>query len=114
MAVTAARDDPRNVQLGLLTQTLNDTIDISAKQTAVLRSRVPIAMLRLVLVMSFALAVFVGVLFTHTRRTQIFLTLVLGVLMATAVTEVIDLDAPRSGMVRIDLTPLQTQIESMR
>jgi hypothetical protein len=38
----------------------------------------------------------------------------LGVLMATAVTEVIDLDVPRSGMVRIDLTPLQTQIESMR
>ena len=38
MAVTAARDDPRNVQLGLLIQSLNDTIDIAAKQSAALSS----------------------------------------------------------------------------
>jgi len=53
MAVTAARDDPRNVQLGLLIQSLNDTIDVAAKQSAALSSHVPVAMLRLELVVSF-------------------------------------------------------------
>jgi len=53
MVVTAARDDPRNVQLGLLIQSLNDTIDVAAKQSAALSSHVPVAMLRLELVVSF-------------------------------------------------------------
>ena len=114
IAVTAARDDPRNVQLGLLTQTLNDTMDIAARQSAALRSHVPVAMLRLELVVSFVLAMFWGTLFSPTRRVQIFLAIVLAVLFATVITTVIDLDLPQSGLVRINLTPLQMQLQSMR
>jgi hypothetical protein len=37
----------------------------------------------------------------------------LGVLFATVITTVIDLDLPQSGLVRLNLTPLQTQLQSM-
>ena len=70
IVVTAARDDPRNVQLGLLTQTLNDTIDISAMQSAALQSHVPTAILNLVLIMSLLSAVFLGLTLARPRPPQ--------------------------------------------
>jgi hypothetical protein len=68
VVVAAARDDPRNMQLGLLTQTLNDTIDISTKQSASLRNHLPAAMLDLVLVMNFSSSTLLGVNFSRTLR----------------------------------------------
>lgn len=114
VAVRAGHDDPRNVQLGLLTQTLNETIDLSARQSAALRSRVPVAMLRLMLIMGLVSAALSGVLFWHGRPSQALLALVVGLLVATTITTVVDLDRPQSGRVRISLEPLQKQLEEMR
>jgi hypothetical protein len=114
LVVLAARDDPRNVQLGLLTQTLNNTIDISTKQSAALRNHVPTAMLNLMLVVSFVAAIFLGVHFEQMRQRQIFLGLIFGLLFATVVTTIVDLDRPQHGFVRVDLRPLQAQLQRMQ
>ena len=114
IVVMAAREDPRNVQLALLKQTLNDTIDISTKQSAALHNHMPTAMLGLVLVVTFVAAILLGVHFERMRQPQIFLGLVFGLLFATVVTTVVDLDRPQQGLVRVDLRPLQTQLERMQ
>lgn len=114
VVVAAARDNPRNVQLGLLTQTLNDTIDISTKQSAALRNHVPTAVLGLVLVVNFVSTILLGVHFVRMLQPQIFLALVFGLLFATVVTTVVDLDRPQHGLVRIDVRPLQTQLQGMQ
>ena len=114
IAVGAARADPRNVQLGLLTQTLNETIDVSAAQSAALRSRMPPAVLRLVLIVTLASTTLLGVRLTGAGRPQLLVALISGLVVATVVAEIVDLDYPLSGLVQIDLTPLQRQLQSMQ
>jgi hypothetical protein len=114
VVVTAARDDPGNGRLGLLAQALNDTIDVSTKQAAALRGHVPTAMLGLALATSFVAIMLVGAHFARAHRPQIFLGLVVGLLIATVVTEVVDLDRPEQGFVRVDLVPLQAQLQRMQ
>lgn len=113
VAAKAARDDPRNVQLGLLTQTLNETIDISTKQAVALRSHVPTEVVGLVLLVSFMATMLVGAQFARAHPPQIFLALAVGLLVATVVASIVDLDRPQHGLVRIDLRPLQTQLQRM-
>jgi len=114
IAVTSARADPSNVELGLLTQALNETIDISTTQYAELRNHMPTPVLRLVLIVALAAMIILGVHLTRTRWPQIVLALVSGFLLATVIAAIIDLDRPLSGLVRIDLTPLQTELQSMQ
>lgn len=114
IAVAAARADPRNVELGLLTQTLNETIDVSAAQSAALRGRMPAAVLRLVLIVTLASTTLLGVRLTGTDRPQLLVALITGLLVATVVSAIVDLDYPLSGLVRIDLAPLQRQLQSMQ
>jgi len=106
--------DTRNSQFGLLTQTLNNMIDVSAKQSAALKSRLPIAMLVLVLMVSLISALLMGVHFERMRGLRVFLGLIIALLLATVVTAVLDLDRPQEGLVRVNLRPLQTQLEHMR
>ena len=113
LVVMAARDDPRNGQLGLLTQALNQTIDISEKQAAALRSRVPAAMLGLVIVVSLLSTTLLGARFGRARGPQIFLAFLFCLLFATVITEIVDLDHPQRGLVRVDLTSLQSQLQRM-
>jgi hypothetical protein len=114
IAAGAARADPRNVQLGLLTQTLNETIDVSAAQSAALRGRMPAAVLRLVLIVTLASTTLLGVRLTGVGRPQILVALISGLVVATVVGEIVDLDYAFSGLVQIDLTPLQKQLQSMQ
>jgi hypothetical protein len=114
IAVGAARADPRNVQLGLLTQTLNETIDVSATQSAALRGRMPAAVLRLVLIVTLASTTLLGVRLTGAGRTQLLVALISSLVVATVVAEIVDLDYAFGGLVQIDLTPLQKQLQSMQ
>jgi hypothetical protein len=114
IAAAAARADPRNVELGLLTQTLNETIDVSAAQSAALHARMPAAVLRLVLIVTLASTTLLGVGLTGPRRPRFLVALMLGLLVATVVSAIVDIDYPLSGRVRIDLAPLQRQLQSMQ
>jgi hypothetical protein len=106
--------DTRNVQFGLLTQALNNMIDVSARQSAALQSRLPIVMLVLVLVVSFVAATLVGLHFERMRGLPGFLGLIVALLFATVITTVVDLDRPQAGLVRVSLRPLQMQVQQMR
>lgn len=114
LLVTAERDDTRNVPLSLLTQALNHMIDVHAEQSAALKTHLPIAMLALVLVVSVLSAMLVGVHFERMRGLQTFLGLVVALMLATVVTGIVDLDRPQLGLVRVNLSPLQTQLDDMR
>jgi hypothetical protein len=112
--VGAARADPRNVQLGLLTDSVNETIDVSARQAGALRARVPAAMLGLMLIVSFASTILVGLHFARMDTPQVVLGLIFALLFGTVVATIVDLDRPQQGLVRVDLTSLQDAVRSMR
>ncbi|HKX17742.1 MAG TPA: hypothetical protein VJT33_07015 [bacterium] len=112
--VSAERSDTRNVPFGLLTQALNHMIDVHAEQSAALKTHLPSAMLALVLVVSIVATMLVGVHFERLRGVQTFLGLVVALLLATVVTGIVDLDRPQLGLVRVNLSPLQAQLDDMR
>lgn len=114
LLVTAERSDTRSVPFGLLTQALNHMIDVHAEQSAALKTHLPIAMLALVLVVSILSAMLVGVHFERMRGLQSFLGLIVALLLATVVAGIVDLDRPQLGLVRVNLGPLQTQLDDMR
>ena len=114
LLVSAERSDTRNVPFGLLTQALNHMIDVHAEQSAALRTHLPIAMLALVLVVSVVATMLVGVHFERLRGVQTFLGIIVALLLATVVTGIVDLDRPQLGLVRVNLSPLEAQLDDMR
>ncbi len=114
IAEAAGRADPQNVQLALLTQTVNDTIDIAGEEAAAYRARVPITVVNLMLMMSVVASALVGGRIARPRSPQGALALLFGLLLATVVTAIVDLDRPQHGLVRVDLTSMQTVLRSMR
>jgi hypothetical protein len=100
--------------LGLLTDTVNETINVSARQASALRARVPAAMLGLMLVVSFVSTVLLGLHFARMDAPQVVLGLIFALLFATVVATIVDLDRPRQGLVRVDLASLQDAVRSMR
>ena len=114
IASSAGRADPRNVQLGLLTQTLNDTIDVSAKQKEALTNHLPDAIVGLILIVTFAAAFTMGVTFGRENASNWSMAIAFSVLFAVVVTAIIALDRPQRGLVRVSLLPLQRQFDSMK
>ncbi len=114
IVVKAGRSDPRNVQLGLLTQTVNETIDVSASQAALFKNHMPIAITVLIVMVSALVSLLVGVTFGRNGTFQPVISIVLCVVFAFVIFEIIDLDRPQSGFIRTNLAPLQTQLNAMR
>lgn len=114
IASNAGRADFHNVQLSLLTQTLNDTIDDSAKQDAALTNHLPDAIIGLILIVTFAAALMMGVTFGRANSPNRSMALAFSILFAIVVMSIVDLDRPQRGLVHVDLAPLQRQIDSMK
>ena len=113
IAGAAGRADNRNVQLALVTQSLNQTIDLSAAQAAALRIHLPDEVIALIIVLTFASAFSFGLIFGFARSRFIGASVVLPFILAFLVNTIIDLDRPQTGLIHVDLTPLQTQLQSM-
>ncbi len=105
IAAAAAARDPRNTEIPLFITTLNETIDLSITQGAVMRAHLPTRILAvLVLVVLIA-----SVLFGAARREQLppnMSLLALALTFGIVISTIVDLDQPRVGAIRVDLTPL--------
>jgi hypothetical protein len=113
IAVKAGRADPKNVQLGLLTQSLNETIDFSAVQAALLRNHLPSLVLNLVVAVSCLVSLLAGTTFGRARAAQPVTSILLCFAFAIVVFTIVDLDRPQRGFIRTNLAPLQTQLQAM-
>jgi hypothetical protein len=113
IATQAGRSDPRNAELALLTQTLNETIDLAATQETRLASRIPASLLAFVVLMVLITALLQGFGYGRTRHFKPFASLAFLSLVALVVFTIVDLDRPQHGLIRVNLEPLQTQLQDM-
>jgi len=105
-AARLAREDPRSVPTGLLLQSLNQMIDVSALRIGAARNHVPRSVLiALVLVAILAMG-FVGIGFGTSGHRGRVATLVLSALIAFVITAIVDLDQPRTGLIRVSQAAL--------
>ncbi len=112
-AVKLADDRPSTPLDALLFQSINEVIDMHTRRLAASRDRLPgiiLAMLVVIAVMSLGITGFSGGL---AGRRSPFFTVTLAVMIAAVTLVIIDLDRPRSGLVRVSQQSLMDALEAM-
>jgi hypothetical protein len=109
----AVRARPGYQGTSLLMQITNDTIDISAEQRAALVFRLQGSALFLVFFVALLGAGAVGLAFGVANWHNWLVSIAFSLLLTILVYTIIDLDSPQSGFVRVNLTPLYQQQQSM-
>ncbi|HTZ54990.1 MAG TPA: hypothetical protein VMB20_07985 [Candidatus Acidoferrum sp.] len=112
IANTALRAHP-TFGLSLLTQSLNETIDIIAEQRQSLVSHVPTAIIILTLCLVTLGALSLGIRFAVSGSRPFFLSLIYVLAYVIVIEMMIDYDRPNTGFVTISLTPLTAQLQEM-
>jgi hypothetical protein len=104
---------PGDVGLSLLMQTLNDTIDVSAEQLQALTTHVPTAVVELTLALVVLAGLSLGLRFAVDGSRPAILSAVYVVASVIVVTMMIDYDRPQTGFIRVNLNPINVQLQSM-
>jgi hypothetical protein len=113
VAAKASRAAPQNVELALLTQSLSNAFDASGEVAAANNNHLPASVVGLVLIVTFASAFMMGLTFGRARTSSISMAIAFSVLFAFVVAAIVDLDRPESGLVNVNLTPLQSDLQLM-
>ena len=107
VAQTALHGRSPWVQLFFM-QALNDSIDQSNEQAAVLAAHVPEAVtIVLIVVVAFG-SILLGIGFGRTERRGILAIALFAITLSLIVATIMDLDRPRRGFIRVSLVPLQS------
>ena len=113
IATSALRERSQNLGFSLLMDELNHTIDVSAEQRNALTHHVPAAIDGLTLLLVILGGVLIGLGFARVGATVPLLGGAYIVATVMVITMMIDLDRPQKGLVRVNLEPLVTQLQSM-
>lgn len=108
LAMTAVRRDPHSTLSPLFVQTLNEMIDLSAKQEAILSAVIPTPILYVLLIVVLAAATLLGIDFGRSGKRAPVVTVLFAIMLALVIGVIVDLDRPQHGLIRIDLVPLQS------
>ena len=105
-AASLAKADPRSIPVGLLLQSLNEMIDLHTSRLGAARNHIPSTVLAVLTLVAIAAMGWVGASFGSVGRRGTATTLILSALIALVVAMIVDLDQPRSGIVRVSQLPL--------
>ncbi len=113
-AEAVARTDGDRPVVAIFVESLNEAIDVAAAREAALdNGRVPETVVWFLLLGAGLSAGIVGYNSGLKRRRGVVGAVALIVLLAAALTFVIDLDRPRDGLLRVSQEPLETLIQEM-
>jgi hypothetical protein len=105
-AANLAKSEPRSVPAGLLLQSLNEMIDLHASRLGAAQNHIPPTVLIALILVAVAAMGWVGAGFGCVGRRGTVTTLILSTLIAFVITMIVDLDRPRSGLIRVKQTAL--------
>jgi hypothetical protein len=102
-----------SLELAQLRQSVNDVINVSSQQRQALTSHVPTSIVTLVLFIVTLGALSLGVRFALDGSRPAVLSAIYVLAYVIVISMMIDYDRPNTGFVRISLTPLTLQLQSM-
>lgn len=105
-AVAYGQKDPNPVTVGLLLQSLNQTIDLESARRMAFQNHVPESVIYVNAVVGILAALLVGYTFGLNGRRQIFSMCVLSLAITLVLALIIDLDRPRRGFIRVSQQPM--------
>lgn len=106
-------DRPRALASAIVPCT-NEVIDLSAKREWMRRFHMPAAVVLVLGLSIIVCAAMIGHALGETGRRHIGLTLAVNLLIVMVAAIVLDFDRPRSGLIRVDQTPLTVVRERMK
>jgi hypothetical protein len=101
-----ARDDPRSLPVSLLVQSTNELIDLHATRVAAGRNHIPTAVLAMLFIVSVLTMGWVGASIGVSHRHGTTTAILLSLIVALVIGAIIDLDAPRAGLIRVSQAAL--------
>jgi hypothetical protein len=113
LSSSALSNQPANLGLSLLMQSLNETIDVSAAQLQALRSHIPTPVILVMILLVTLGALSLGIRFAADKSRPIFLSVIYVVANVLVICLVVDYDRPQTGLVTINLDPIKNQLQSM-
>ena len=106
VARAETRRDPRSTVVPLFVSSLNETIDVTTQQAAVLAADIPVPVLAIGALIILLSSLLLGYGSAPAER-NLAATLVFALVVALASVAILDLDRPQRGLIRVNLTALQ-------
>ena len=100
--VGLARTDPTEHATRLLVPALNEMMDLTTERSIALRTRLPALILWLLMSLALMSGLLAGYAMAKRQRRSLLHGLVYAAFVALTVYAVLDLDNPRSGLIRLD------------
>lgn len=113
MVASDVRKDPKNVAALAVAQSFDTMGDVANEETAAINNHVPVPILGIVILCTLLGAALLGLTFGRVRAPNRAVSVIFCVLFAATVFSIVDLDHPRSGLLRIDVAPLQNAASAM-
>lgn len=101
-SIVAARQQPSPATLSLVTQSLNDMIDITTTRAVALQTHPPLAIYVLLFVLALASSLVAGYGMGDKRKRPWLHTVVYAVALTVTIYTILDLEFPRIGLIRVD------------
>jgi hypothetical protein len=108
LADRSAQRDSHSTMVPLFLASLNDTINLSAEQRAVLSNHIPDVVIVWLLLIALIAAAMLGYGFGREGRRALIFKALFALMIALVFGLVLDLDRPQRGIIRVNLAPLQT------
>jgi len=106
-AIRTARRDPHSTMVPLFIGELNDTIDLSTEEAAVLVAHIPDVVIVGILLIAFIASAMMGYGFGRQGKRALVFKALFAAMLAIALGLILDLDRPQRGFIRVNLAPLQ-------
>ncbi len=106
-AIRTARRDPHSTMVPLFISELNDTIDLSTEEGAVLVAHIPDVVIIGILLIAFIASAMMGYGFGRQGKRALVFKALFAAMLAVALGLILDLDRPQRGLIRVNLGPLQ-------
>jgi hypothetical protein len=113
LAIKAATRDPRSTMVPLFVAALNDVINLSSEERAVLTNHIPDVVIVWLLLIALIASVMMGYGFGREGRRALVVKGVFAVMVALVFGLVLDLDRPQRGIIRVNLSPMQRVQQSI-
>lgn len=107
LAMLAARRDVHSTMLPLFVSALNDAINASTEERAVLTNHIPDVVIIWLLINALIASGMMGYGFGKEGRRALIFNAVFAVMIALVLGLIMDLDRPQRGIIRINLAPMQ-------
>jgi hypothetical protein len=107
LTMSAARLDEHSTMIPLFIVTLNETIDASAEQAAVLSAHIPDRVIAVLVAVIIIAAFLFGLGFGRTTYRGLIASVMFALMFGVVVETILDLDQPQEGVIRVPLDSLR-------